>query len=371
MGGEIKQFEDLLSVLPEGWQDKAKETGALIRGRSIKTAEDLLKLNLLYLTEGKSFGNTAAFLSLTGSYKLNKTAVYKRIAGSGEWLRWMCEKVNRGGRATGIKPEWLGDKGICLVDASEEPVFGNKEKQYRLHYAVNLYTLEMKEMLLTGQERGESLENFKSLGPEDAVMGDRAYGNIKNIEYLKERGSGFILRIKTNAFNIYNGRMRKTSVPSLFKGVKPGESGSATVYYLYKGEYRKLRLCAYRKTKEAERRSLEKLEDSQNWKGRRKGLSEAQKANNRYVVLATSFESPKAEEIAGLYRMRWQIELVFKGLKSLFGYNEVPVKLDKTAKAWFYGKLLLAALTETWVNKARFSPLARRPREHRRQGSGA
>jgi hypothetical protein len=315
------------------------------------------------LTAGKSFGNTAAFLSLSGSCKLNKTAVYKRIGNSGEWLRWMCEHIDRGGRPIGDKPGWLGDMEMYLADASEEPVFGNKEKQYRLHYAVNLYTLAMKEMLLTGQETGESLTNFKNFGPGDAVMGDRAYGNLKNIEYLTGRGSGFILRVKTNAFNIYNERKQETSVPSLFRGLKPDESGSADVYYLYKGEYRKLRLCAYRKTREAEAKSLAKLEDSQNWKGRRKGLSKAQKENNRYVDLAASFETPDAAEIIGLYRLRWQIELVFKRLKSLFGYNEVPVKLDKTAKAWFYGKLLLAALTETWVNKARFSPLRRGSRK--------
>jgi IS4 transposase len=54
--------------------------------------------------------------------------------------------------------------------------------------------------------------------------------------------------------------------------------------------------------------------------------------------------------------MRWEIELVFKRLKSLFHYNEIPSKLEGTAHAWFYGKLLLAGLCETVVNKGRFFP---------------
>ncbi|MDR3161280.1 MAG: transposase [Spirochaetaceae bacterium] len=37
--------------------------------------------------------------------------------------------------------------------------------------------------------------------------------------------------------------------------------------------------------------------------------------------------------------MRWQIELAFKRLKSLFGYNEIPMKVEASARAWFYGKL--------------------------------
>jgi hypothetical protein len=45
-----------------------------------------------------------------------------------------------------------------------------------------------------------------------------------------------------------------------------------------------------------------------------------------------------------------------RGPQSLFGYNQIPSKVEVSAKAWFYGKRLLAALCETWVNKARFSP---------------
>jgi IS4 transposase len=74
-------------------------------------------------------------------------------------------------------------------------------------------------------------------------------------------------------------------------------------------------------------------------------------------VVATSFdETVSAERVLEVYRVRWQIELAFKRLKSLFHYNEIPVKLDQSARAWFYGKLLLAALCETIVNTGRFSP---------------
>jgi hypothetical protein len=42
--------------------------------------------------------------------------------------------------------------------------------------------------------------------------------------------------------------------------------------------------------------------------------------------------------------------------QSLFGYNQIPSKVEASAKAWFYGKLLLAAFCESWANKSRFSP---------------
>jgi hypothetical protein len=43
-------FEQLLSVMPGGWENKAKELGALARGREIKNAGDLPRLVFLYLT---------------------------------------------------------------------------------------------------------------------------------------------------------------------------------------------------------------------------------------------------------------------------------------------------------------------------------
>jgi hypothetical protein len=43
MRGEKTSFEQLLSVMPSGWEEKAKELGALVRGREIKDARDLLQ----------------------------------------------------------------------------------------------------------------------------------------------------------------------------------------------------------------------------------------------------------------------------------------------------------------------------------------
>ncbi|MDR0312822.1 MAG: hypothetical protein LBI14_04430 [Treponema sp.] len=55
MGRENGQFKRLLKLLPEGWEGKARELGALQRPREIRTPEELLRLILLYLTEGRSF----------------------------------------------------------------------------------------------------------------------------------------------------------------------------------------------------------------------------------------------------------------------------------------------------------------------------
>jgi hypothetical protein len=112
MGADNYTFQDLAAILPEHWREYAKEPGALQRAREIKTPEDLLKLIVLYLTEGKSFGNTSALLRMSESYHLTKKAIYTRMGNSAEWLRWLCENLCRESRTLVEKPVWLEHKRV-------------------------------------------------------------------------------------------------------------------------------------------------------------------------------------------------------------------------------------------------------------------
>ena len=154
MKGEETNFERLLSVMPKGWEEKAKELRALVRGREIKNAVDLLRLVFIYLTEGKSFSGTADLLQLGGVCSISKKAVFTRFQRCGEWLRWLCEQIYRNNQAILGAPGWLGERKVYLVDASDEPVHGSDKTDYRLHYAIGLFDLGMKEMALIGMEQG-------------------------------------------------------------------------------------------------------------------------------------------------------------------------------------------------------------------------
>jgi hypothetical protein len=96
MGKEIYTFKDLLALLPEGWQAKAKELGAFERAREVKSPEDLPRLIFLYLTEGRSFAGTSALVHLSGDMHLSKTAVYNRTGNSGEWNNYIIVVTSPG-----------------------------------------------------------------------------------------------------------------------------------------------------------------------------------------------------------------------------------------------------------------------------------
>jgi hypothetical protein len=90
-----ERMEEIYTLLPEGWQEKARELGALKRGRNIKTAEDLLMLNLAYQTNGKSLGGTSALIKSGGVINLAKNAVKFRIQKSEVWNNWLVQNICR------------------------------------------------------------------------------------------------------------------------------------------------------------------------------------------------------------------------------------------------------------------------------------
>ncbi len=46
------------------------------------------------------------------------------------------------------------------------------------------------------------------------------------------------------------------------------------------------------------------------------------------------------------YRLRWQIELIFKRLKSIAQLGHLPKRDDRSSRAWLYGKLFVALLSQ-------------------------
>ena len=359
MGREKDRYRQLLKLLPEGWEAKAKELGAFQRARGIKSPGELLRMILLYLTGGKSFAGTSALLQLSGDASLNKMAVFNRLQKCGNWLKWMCQNIYRQAGLLTEKPQWLRGKNALIVDGSEEVKCGDKKQYFMLHYSIDLFTLSGQEFLITDMKTGEKLANFKAIGQDDIIMGDRAYGTLPGIAYLKSCGAGYVMRIRAAGFSVYDRNKEKTDLLEHFSGLQEGETGEYTGQCIINGRYEAVRFCALRKDGDSERKGLQRLTKTNQRKIGGKPVSELQQGYNQYIIVMTSLgKEATAAQVLELYRARWQIEIAFKRLKSIFRYNEMPARLPENIRTWFYGKLLLAALCETLVNTGRFSPWA-------------
>jgi hypothetical protein len=276
---------------------------------------------------------------------------------SAAWLRWLCENIFRRAGLIAPKPRWLKNKNVKVVDGSEDVKCGVRRQCYMLHYSLDLFTLAAGELLVTDRKTGEKLSNFKSFGKGDIVMGDRIYGNIPGITYLRQMNAGYALRINRRGFRLVNGKNQEIDLKQRLSRLKEGKTADIRAKCKINGGYEPIRICVLRKDAASEKAGLKRIRKANQRKQGGKAVTEEQRENNKYIMVATSLgKEASAAQALELYRMRWQIEIAFKRLKSLFRYNDLPAKDSESAKAWFYGKLLLAALCETMANTGRFSP---------------
>jgi hypothetical protein len=73
----------------------------------------------------------------------------------------------------------------------------------------------------------------------------------------------------------------------------------------------------------------------------------------KYVIVFTTRSSGSTVEVLESYRLRWQIELVFKRLKSLAQLGHLPKHDDRSSRAWLYGKLLVTLLAPKLIRIGR------------------
>src|SRR5258708_33787116 len=98
---DADDWEIVLRMLPAGWQDKARELGALRRCREFPDAATLLRVLLIHLAEGCSLRETVVRAAEGHLVQVSDVALLERLRISGEWFRWMGESLMRRGVSPG------------------------------------------------------------------------------------------------------------------------------------------------------------------------------------------------------------------------------------------------------------------------------
>jgi len=349
---DLEDWELVTRFLPEDWERMARVTRALRRTKKFADADSLLRTLLIHLAAGCSLMETAARARRGGVAQVSGVAVWKRLREAGEWFRWMAQA---------LMAQWVerlphailpGGYRLRLVDASTVSEPGSTGSDWRLHYAVELGTLQCDFVEVTDVKAGESFKRFP-VQAGDLLIGDRAYANPPGVAHVVRNGGDVLVRLtRTNlpletpegrAFPLVKRleRLGRTEVGDWacrVKSDRPAEGFLAG------------RVCAIRKSRAAAERARTEL------------LREAQKDKRTvhpdtltlasYVVIFTTVPAPRLSAVAALevYRGRWQIELVFKRLKSLLALGHLPKKDPQGAKAWLLGKLLVAFLVEAFIH---------------------
>lgn len=245
----------------------------------------------------------------------------------------------------------------------QEP--GATATTYRLHIAIDLVNLSIHQVEVTTDKEGENLDHYH-LEAGDVVLVDRGYNQPKTLVPFIDRGGDVVLRYNAHSMNLYEdgtgedaGRMVK--IDWYARLGKLGNRPSCVPVWLCHGNKRMqgylhaIPLPA-EKAAEARRAARQRAKD----KGR-KPSTEALYLSE-WVLIFTSLppELLSTATASALYRVRWQVELVIKRLKSLLDVDGLRAhKGSKLAELYLHGKLLYAAVLEK-MTQNRFAKAKRK-----------
>lgn len=349
-----EDWELLVSFLPSDWQELAHETGTLKGLRKDKSVENLMRTLLLHLGCGHSLRETVIRARKANLADLSDVALLKRLKKSKEWLHALCVRLFR---EHGVAVATHDGFQIRAFDATTVKEPGRTGGLWRIHYSVSLPSLACDFFKLTpteGPGTGESFSHFP-IRDGDYIVADRGYSTASGIGHVVDAGGHVSVRVNTGALPFRTVRRGKPfdllgAVTSLKRA---GTVRSWPVRVDVKDAMAVTgRVCAIRKTEEAIRLAHEKLHRTASRRGTQ--LQPETLAFARYVIVFTTFpeSSFTASEVLEWYRIRWQVELVFKRFKSLANLGHLPKYDDESAKAWLYGKLLVALLVEKLIRHA-------------------
>lgn len=349
-----KDWELLQTFLPAGWENKAIELGALTRPRGVKNPETLMRILLIHLSDGCSLRETVVRAKLGKIADISDVALLKRLRKSSSWLQWIaCEMVNKIGGPV-YKPDWANGYNVRIVDASVITEPGSTGTDWRLHYSLQLFGLDCDFLKITSPKEGESFSRFP-INKGDLLIGDRGYSTISGLKYVLQHKGDVIVRLRNKSMTIRNHDGSKFDLLHHFSRLKFGQIGQWNVY-IYDSDKNKihLRICAIKKSPAMAKYSIQKAK--QEMKKKQKTICPETLDLNRFFFLITTIPEQKmsAERVLQLYRARWQIEIAFKRLKSILGLGHLPKYDENSAKAWLYGKLVVAFLAQSIIDSKHF-----------------
>lgn len=342
----------LLSLLPGDWEAQAKATGAVRRLRGASSLSNLLRVLLLHIGHGCSLRTASVVGKAAGWISMSDVALHKKLALCEPWLHQLCLGLLADSQMS--LPAAHHGLRMRLVDSTlvQEP--GATGSQWRVLYSLRVPDWQCDHFRLSrtqGAGNGESLKHF-AIQPGDCLLADRGFSHLTGIDHVHRHGGHVIVRLNEQNTPLENldgspvemlrwlAKLKKTgAVGGLPVWVRTGQGGTLA------GRV-PARLCAVRKSVEAAALARRKLQRRAQRQGQE--LRAATLEHSAWIVVLTTVPEATLADDAVLqwYRVRWQIELAFKRLKSLGDVGHLPKNNERSSRAWVYGKLLIALLTE-------------------------
>ena len=347
MGVIQEDWSVLQTLFPTEWEELGRKTGAVTRLRGFDSVSDVLRTLLMHVGTGWSLRETAVRAKLAGIAEVSDVTLLNRLRQSEGWLRELCQEL---WKENGLDlSAAVAGYPVRLVDGTVVKEPGKTGSQWRLHYSLRLPSLECDEFILTpahGEGNGDRLGRFHFQSGE-LILADAGYSNPPGVAAVLGRGAQICMRLNPHTLPLFDGHGRRLELLALLGTLSRPAQSAEWPAWAHHGKQRFAgRVCAIRKSDEAIARAHRRIEQSVK---RGKGtLSPERQAYARFVIVFTTVPDQLAstDQVLEAYRLRWQIELTFKRLKSIVHLGHVPKLDDRSSRSWLLGKLFVALLSQ-------------------------
>lgn len=332
-------FEELLQDLPDDLIASAKECGAFCRQRKIENVPQLLQVVLLYCGLDLSLRETAGVLTLLGT-TISDQAIKERLDGCQVWLSVVLRQM-----LPSLPAEMAGEIGKrwLLIDGSTVQVPGARGTSYRIHLSWDWVRQEIVEIQITDNKTGESLKLYE-IEAGDIVTADRGYCRSEDCQYVLNRAGEIVIRYAPHQLGLvaeegekFNlaGELWETSGNLYTRRVRLKRDAQKRQLYLHGFRLPAEKAAQVRRKKKAKAKHDKRM------------LKKETLEYAEWTLILTSFAPTEisAAEIGKMYRLRWQIEIVIKRLKSVIEIDKLRSKIKSgLSEVYLLGKSIYALL---------------------------
>jgi hypothetical protein len=324
-------------------EESARYCQAIRRRRVIQSARDLLRLAMVYALTDLSLRMVGLWGTVMEWGSLSKSGIRKRLRQSRVWLGVLIGSVLLWGKvAVPGKTQYR----YRLIDVSNISQPGSHKTNWRLHLDFGLSGHGIQGVQLTDASVGESLTHWE-FEPDDIVLADRIYGVCRSLGVLLGALAFFVIRIGWQNLPLLDCEGRPFSICGWLgvQSLDPAATPAQVKVWVNtpQGCY-PIRLIA-RAIPPAKAEKIRKNLRAEA-KRKKRRLDERSLLAAGFVMVVSNLPESAwtAADILALYRFRWQIELVFKRLKSLLFFDHLRASDPQLAQVYLLTKILIALL---------------------------
>jgi hypothetical protein len=343
---EAASWAELTGVLASDLDASAKAGGALLRRRGIRSAQDLLRMIFAYAICDWPLRMVGAWLVISGLADISDVAILQRLRHSQRWLGQLIFAL-------------LGRRQVCLaaqpgvrvriVDATE--IADGPYRHWYVHACFDLGQMCLAGVAVTDAHSGESLVRFPGQ-PGEILLADRGYAYAKGLAASLAQGAHLVVRCRWRNLVLQedNGqRLDQLAWLAASDSSSFSQPCERRVWLATAQERFALRLVTAALPPVAAERARRRVRRKASTSGRTPSQASLSAAGFILVVTNLPADRWSSQQVLDLYRLRWQIELLFKRHKSLFNLDGLRAHDPQVVQTYLLAKLLAALWLEDLV----------------------